>query len=157
MHIAKVKEFLFKAIHKICVCRDLLFKWKILDKRDCLYCQNPCQTFKHLVWECNSVYNFWKFIENKLSITLSYNILIVGTSDIPLNNTISILMFLIYKKFIKENEDKTNQNLMLFLRNEIGHCSKLFGEAIKQTDCIYLYEVLDIMNKEIQDNIGKYN
>ena len=149
MHIAKVKEFLFKTIHKICVCRDLLFKWKISDKRDCLYCQNPCQTFKHLVWECNSVYNFWKFIENKLSITLSYNILIVGTSDIPQNNTISILMFLIYKKFIKENEDKTNQNLMLYLRNEISHCSKLFGEAIKQTDCIYLHEVLDIMNKEI--------
>ena len=57
MHIAKIKEFLFKIIHNISVCGELLFRWKIVDSKRCIYCDSENHTFKHMVLECTHCTN----------------------------------------------------------------------------------------------------
>ena len=52
MHVAKVREYLFKIIHNIGVCGEILFRWKILNSKKCFYCDNESHTFKHMIWEC---------------------------------------------------------------------------------------------------------
>ena len=57
MHIAKIQEFLFKKINKISVCGELLFRWKIVDSKRCIYCDSENHTFKHMVFECTHCTN----------------------------------------------------------------------------------------------------
>ena len=123
MHIAKIKEFLFKIIHNICLCRDLLYKWKISDSKNCIYCSCDCHTFKHLIFDCYEVKEFWKKIQTVLDIAISYEILIIGDKNITQNNMFSVLMYIIYKKFLVDYENIGNNRepLLSFIKNDLKY------------------------------------
>ena len=129
MHVAKVKEFLFKVINNICVCRSILFRWKLSNTKKCLYCNNVNHTFKHLIWECHEVNNFWMFLGEKLNTDITFQLLMFGNNNIKQNNMHSVLMYLIYKKFILDNDKFTRVPLVLFLKNELTHKIEIYNSV----------------------------
>ena len=120
MHIAKIKEFLFKIIHNICICKVLLFRWKLATSKLCLYCSHD-QSLKHLIWDCNNSKEFWNSIGQILNINISFQLLIIGGKDKPMNNVLSVLTYLIHKKFVLDNEGLLPKSTSLsnFIKNEL--------------------------------------
>ena len=148
MHIAKVKEFLFKVIHNICICGDLLYRWKLGETKKCLYCDFEKQTIKHLLWDCRQSNNLWLHISDKLGFDINYNIMILGKKDLVQNNTISVIMYLIYKKFIEDiNQDASNmQNLHSFMKNELQYKIKLYNCEYRTSEkFVALKSILNIL------------
>ena len=136
MHIAKIKEFLFKIIHRICICKDTLYKWNLSNTSNCIYCNHEKQTLKHLLWECRDVNNFWNYIGDKLNIEFTYSKLIIGSEQISENNTTSILMYLIYKKFVSDINEKARIPLNTFLKTELTSTIELY-KVVHHTSNLY--------------------
>ena len=105
LKVIKVKEFLFKILHNICPCRDILYRWKLSTTNECFYCNDGIHTIKHMLWECPFVKSFWFKIQNILNLQISYQTLICGGTDNIVNHLLSILMYFIYKKFVVDNND----------------------------------------------------
>ena len=148
MKVAKIKEFLFKIQHNICACGDNLFKWKINTVKKCIYCREEIQTIKHLLWDCNHANTFWTDLGVKLNIQFSYELLILGSQgDLNTNNTFSVLKYLIYKKFLVDNDKPQDTiSLDLFIKRELEYKSVLFNLNTNTTDDIiplrYIIEIL---------------
>ena len=107
MYIVKVKEFLFKVIHNICVCGKIVFRCRITDTKKCLYCSKEIHTVEHLMWECPNF--FWQGLECKLTFPLTYEHLIMGKSEIGnINDSLSIIMYIIYKIFLQDRDNFVN-------------------------------------------------
>ena len=136
MHIAKVREFIFKIIHHICVCKSNLFKWKMAISNKCIYC-NGIQTIKHLIWECQNVHTFWNNLQDKLHIEITYKTLILGDKDKNKNNLLSIIMYSIYKKFIMDINENNTQPLQNFILHELIVKSEIYNQ-ISSTSEIYV-------------------
>jgi len=127
LYIIKIREFLFKVIHNICPCNSQLYRWKLSKTESCIYCNEKKQTIKHLLWECSETKNMWSVIENILLIEISFETLIIGTKNINMNNVISVVMYIIYKKFIVENnDDGKKENLIYFLKKELFLKSEIY-------------------------------
>ena len=147
MHVAKIKEFLFKVINNICVCKHLLLRWKNFRFNKCIYCNFHSQTFKHLIWDCPEQEQFWNILENILPKNILYQYMIMGDEDINLNNAISVLMYIIYKKIILDNNNTTDrQRLLIFMKSELKYRNMLY-ELNHQTSisdvCIPLRYILE--------------
>ena len=74
----KVKQFVYKILHNICVCNYLLNKWKISQTANCIYCEHNIHNIKHMLWDCTHVRPLWNRVENVTNLTLSYQDIIPG-------------------------------------------------------------------------------
>ena len=70
--------------------------------------------------------------------------MILGKKDLVQNNTISVIMYLIYTKFI---EDISNmQNLHSFMKNELQYKIKLYNCEYRTSDkFVALRSILNIL------------
>ena len=134
MYVSKIKEFLFKVIHNICSCKEKLYIWKISDNKFCKYCPDQTHTFKHMIWDCNAANNLWIKIEKILAIKISYQYLIMGKKNLLINNTISVIMYCIYKKFLKDYEEDNTEYLERFVINELYISSSWYQSNILCAD-----------------------
>ena len=123
----KVKEFVFKILHNICVCNYLLHKWKISQTAKCIYCEHNVHNIKHMLWECNQVRPLWNRVENILHLTLSYGDVILGVENEMTNIIISTICYCIYKKFLSDRERLTDQNIcLIYVKSELKRRCNLY-------------------------------
>ena len=88
---------------------------------------------------------FWKILENKLSFSISYKLLILGDNNIR-DNTLSVLTYLVYKKFIKDTETFTNQTLKYLIKSELLYKTRLFNMIDNTNEInIHLQEIINIL------------
>ena len=93
MHIAKIKEFLFKIINK--------YLFVVNYSKRSFYCDSENHTFKHMVLECTHCTNLWNLINTNYNLTITYRMIIMGVHNNPrLNNLIFVITYLIYKKYL---------------------------------------------------------
>ena len=127
MNIIKVREFLFKIVHRICPCNSLLYRWKISNSTRCIYCNYATHDYKHMLWECREVQNFWTLLIDNIHINITYHKLILGIGNKAIDNAFSVLMFIIYKKFIIDNNgDRSEKNLVEFIKTELDYRINLY-------------------------------
>ena len=55
----KLKEYRFKLINAALPCKQLLFKWKLIDNPLCEICKIT-ENYNHLFIECPAVQQVWK-------------------------------------------------------------------------------------------------
>jgi len=127
MKVSKIKEFLFKISHNICLCQENLYKWKISEKKDCPYCGNPNQNIKHLLWECPQTFQLWNTLSENLHININYEYIILGGNNRKLNNVISVIMYIIYKKFVEDLNSNNTISLFDYTKKELQAKIALFN------------------------------
>ena len=74
----KLKEFLFKLIHKICPCRNLLFKCKLSESKCCIYCNLNSQDNKHLLWDCPEANSIWTLLTDNTLLNVYFDLIVLG-------------------------------------------------------------------------------
>lgn len=140
LHIAKIKEFMYKIINNICPCMENLYKWGISLENTCIYCLKNVHNIKHMLFECDFVKMVWRKIEKILSINITYELLILGKSEsILLNNVMSIILYIIYKKFIEDNNVpcKKSDTLLQFIAKELVYRKNIYESQKELSDMLY--------------------
>ena len=66
-------------------------------------------------------------LENKLKINISFKLLILGDKNFKQNNVFSVIMYLIYKKFILDNNKIDTMSLVQFLKKELIYKSEMYN------------------------------
>ena len=78
---------------------------------------------------------------NRTIGTVNYELLILGNSEsILLNNIMSIILYIIYKKFIEDNNDiskKSDTNLIQFISKELIYRKNLYESHKEISDMLY--------------------
>ena len=143
MHNIKIKEFLYKLINNICICQQLLFKYKISLTSNCIYCNNQVHNMKHLLWDCKPVNDFWQFLISKTNINITYHNLILGFGKTSYDNALSLIMYIIYKKYVKDiNDSKNITNITIFIYHEMQYKLMLYKEKYEMNDELSFLDLL---------------
>ena len=123
IHEAKIREFNYKILLNILATNDNLYRWKIINSKYCIYCKGTViHNEKHLLWECAHLKSIWQMVFNALHVTESWKNVIFGIPNKYVENIIiSILAYLIYKKFQidKANVKGNFEPLYKFLSKEL--------------------------------------
>ena len=94
-----------------------------------------------MLFECQNVKIVWGKIEKVLSININYEFLILGNSEsILLNNIMSIILYIIYKKFIEDNNDiskKSDTTLIQYISKELIYRKNLYENNKEISDMLY--------------------
>ena len=145
MKISKIKEFLFKMIHNICICNDVLYKMKLVSSQQCIYCDCK-QNFKHLIYECRSVRDFWQYLEGILECTITYKTLIFGVENHnDDNNVFSVIMYIIYKKFVSDiNSTQNYTPIITFVKSDLNDRISMY--KTEKNLCVLTQNLLMVSN-----------
>jgi hypothetical protein len=68
----KLKEFRAKLVYNILPCKELLYKWKILDTPHCNAC-GTLETYEHFFIKCECLHSFWLKVGRVLEQTGLYH------------------------------------------------------------------------------------
>ena len=69
----------------------------------CIYCKFHTQDTKHLLWECNTVKTLWQKVSQIINLDVNWQHIVLGVNgNRQANLVISVVSFLIYKKFQQE-------------------------------------------------------
>ena len=110
----KILEFNYKMLNFILPTRENLFKWKKIDDSLCFYCDNSTHNLKHLLWECKTIDSVWEIIGLVLSIDITWECIILGINHQSIyNSVISLICYVIYKKYITDGNNVSNRNISL--------------------------------------------
>ena len=93
-----------------------------------------------MLFECDFVKIVWRKIEKILSINITYELLIFGKSEsILLNNVMSIILYIIYKKFIDDNNVpcKKSDTLLQFIAKELVYRKNIYESQKELSDILY--------------------
>ena len=118
----KICEFNFKTLHNILATGENLFKWQKIPSPACIYCNYHRQTLKHLLWDCTYAETLWEKLSAGMNRNICYKDIIAGVdANHTLNQMLSLIAFIICKKFQndKDKENPINLDLSLFLKNEL--------------------------------------
>ena len=89
-------------------------------QKKCLYCNHTNHTIKHLLWECPHVKPLWDTLEGKIQFKITYQHLIFGDQNKDQNNMFSVLLYIIYKKFIFDNTGSEERiTLINYVKNDL--------------------------------------
>ena len=125
----KITEFNFKVLHNILANNYNLFKWQKSPSPSCIYCNHHTHNTEHLLWECLPVANLWQTISRILNVNISFQDIIIGTDkDQNLNLVISLISYVIYKKFLidKEKVNAVNNDINIFVKQELIKQNEMF-------------------------------
>ena len=121
----KITEFNYKLFSNILATGSNLYKWKKMDDDLCIYCHTASHDSKHLLWECNHLQNIWFIIGNILRFNINWKQIVFGVNDrAPENCCISIISYIIYKKFLVDKDKMLNQQpsaLNLYVKRELQY------------------------------------
>ena len=62
----KLRNFQLKFIHRILPNRNLLFKMKKINNKNCTFCKNVEDSLEHMFWDCRIVSQFYTAVEEYL-------------------------------------------------------------------------------------------
>ena len=103
----KIAEFQYKVLQDIIPTGYNLFRWKKIDLQICIYCNSEVHDCKHLLFECKHIKTIWDIFKAVTKHDISWKDIILGIDgDTCMNCVISLISYIIYKKYIKDREQK---------------------------------------------------
>ena len=110
----KLLDFNFKLLNNLLPTKSNLVKWKKTESQSCIYCDCPIHTITHMLWECPHLENVWQTVDTVLGMKLELRSILLGTDISLLNNRIvTLLCYLIFKKYLQDNAKETNNCTLL--------------------------------------------
>ena len=92
-------------MNKILATNKNLYTWKISDSCNCIYCLPHVteHTDKHLLWDCPHIQEVWVNFSHVFDTDINWSVIVKGVKgNHYINQLLSLLMYVIYKKFQKE-------------------------------------------------------
>jgi len=110
----KMREFMYKFIHKLLPNRETLHKWHKVDRPNCPICHD-IETIKHIYYDCKCSLPMWLTLGKIMNIDITWNKIISGfLEDIPIhrmrNLIFTIIMYARYKLWSKSTEEQITEN-----------------------------------------------
>ncbi len=140
----KIAEFSYKLLMDILVCEKRLHTWKKSDNTCCIYCGEN-HTVKHMLFECDNVRQFWRYISNKLGIIVTYKTIIIGCQfSRDYNIIIMVLSFLLYKKWLIDRDKKTNLDIINFMKSQTKQRCYIYSQT-KFSNCFNELALLSLI------------
>ena len=119
---AKFSEFNFKIFNGILATNNKLFKWKRSDTKSCIYCECEDHTSQHLLVECKHVSPLWQKLHAYFNGVINWQAIVTGKTFSSIQNTIvTILCYLVYKKFTIERTQNVQQELICYLIKQLAY------------------------------------
>ena len=119
----KITEFNYKLFHNIIPTGANLLKWKKADTSKCIYCDHDPHNIQHMIFDCPHISNIWTLLNNVLQKDISWTHIIIGCDgETHVNKIISLISFIIYKKYLLD-KDKASPNYLksdCFLLKELN-------------------------------------
>jgi len=119
----KLSEFNYKLLNRILPCRNILMKWGKVQDNKCQFC-GEVETVEHMLFLCADVKEIWNIflLQNKLKFDMAY--LIFGNDNLPLQWAITVIQYVIFKRWVLKQNNKDVFNFRLFIRKELEYrCS----------------------------------
>lgn len=149
----RIKQFKYKAIHRILATNENLYKWKILNTSDCKFCNNN-ENYEHFFIECAYLDIFWGKIDTtfkkcgfqKTFRTLKSMIIGYKIEFIEYNFTnmlLNIIAYCIYKTYYMSDRRTKNIDMLNILYNDIFVAVQYFEN--KQINPEILKQFLKLM------------
>ena len=139
----KVAEFNYKVLNNILATNANLFRWGKSQTPQCIYCAQDMHTSKHLLWDCMHISRLWKKVGDALNYAMTWQKIVIGVhGNKVLNSIVSLVAYIIYKKFQgdKECAGHNYQGSCQFLHNELeyrlnvyNHCYKFYKKIFWRT------------------------
>ena len=89
MHDKKIAEYNYKLLMNILVSEDKLYKWKISENPNCIYCKNV-HSVEHMLFNCVEVKHLWRIVSSLLNKNITYEDIVLGFVEEG-NNVIVII------------------------------------------------------------------
>ena len=137
----KIAEFNYKLINCILPTGSNLFKWKKAHDTCCIYCHRLYHDAKHLLYDCIHLSNIWENVSTIINDNITWNTIVLGNDDKQhVNLTVSLICFIIYKKFLidRNNVIVNFTPLIPFVKKEIAYRLKAYRE-IESTLFVRIY------------------
>ena len=113
-----------------------LMRWKKADNAFCIYCNINNHSTKHLLWDCKHLQQLWELIETSLDVELTYQSIILGIPDKKNANTIlSLLCFLIYKKYLGDRQNTHKMDIYAFISKELSIRLGIYNSNVCSLRC----------------------
>ncbi|MCP3887294.1 MAG: hypothetical protein GY702_00255, partial [Desulfobulbaceae bacterium] len=129
----KIADFNYKMLHNIIPTGKNLLKWKKIDNASCIYCKIHIHDLKHMLWDCSCLNDIWKVISDALNCVINFKMIILGGKRlIHENRSISLVCYLIFKKYLldKERENNNFTPLFIYIKYELTFRLKIY-ESLK--------------------------
>ena len=146
----KLSEFNYKLLNNILPTGCNLLRWRKSESSNCIYCNYINHDTKHLLWDCQHCKDIWKIISDLSTYNVTWKTITIGDEDKQLpDKALSLLCYIIYKKYItdRENIQHRQTGLQLFIKSEINSRLKIYTENVcKQESRIFLTEVSNALH-----------
>ena len=141
----KICDFNFKLLSNILACRKKLFKWQVIQSKNCMLC-NSVETIEHLLFTCPVKLEIWNRVCTCLNVRFDVKTLVLGVLNFNTDWAISVVTLCIYKYWSWSNDAISDEvslatyirNLKLNLKNYITIykvCN--FDDVSKKLEIIY--------------------
>ena len=144
----KLAEFNFKFYHKILSCEYNLFKWKIQDNYQCLFCNTTSDSI-HMLFDCKCVSSIWNslyqsnyFKQNQQNLNFVFETFFSNNLSRPKIFALSCLTYSIYAEWL----NRKNNNI---IRSERGIANFIYNSLYKRKTLYHYLQWKDEV-KEIQ-------
>ncbi len=140
-------QFNFKIFNGILATNNKLFKWKRSDTKCCIYCECEDHTSQHLLVECKHVSPLWQKLHTYFDDVINWQAIVTGKTINTLQNTIvTILCYLVYKKFIIERTQNVKQDLIRYLVKQLGYIKARYSNIASMVSLAQsINNVIDIL------------
>ena len=145
----KLSEFNYKIISGILATNYMLHKWRHSEHEHCIYCTEPKHTSIHLVYDCTHAQSIWRKVGNQFSHQLNLKNIITGNELTKTeNHVITIICYVIYKKFIVEREKQIHEHaeIVPYVLTELKSIRERYSHiSSKHTLVATLSVVIDVI------------
>ena len=124
----KLADFNFKLLNGLLPTGSNLFKWKKRETAQCIYCSYAVHDECHMLHDCKEVLIVWNQLSKILKIQIDFQIIVTGIpAEIDQNKIITLICFLIYKKYIRDINDNDSLTLKAYLKKELQICLEIYS------------------------------
>ncbi len=139
-----ITEFNFKLFNCILPTGNNLFKWNKKNSAGCIYCDEEKHDERHLLYKCPHLKDIWVNVGYVMALNIDYHVVITGEGANPVQNQIiSLLCWLLFKKFIKDINVFKNLCVNQYLKNELNMKLNIYKKVITNEGREILRNVID--------------
>ena len=81
-----------------------------------------------MLHDCKDILMIWKLLSKILKITIDFQVIVTGIpAEIDQNKIISLISFLIYKKYIRDINNNNYLTLNTYLKKELQICLDIYS------------------------------
>ena len=142
----KITDFNFKLINGLLATGQNLFKWKKRQSGNCIYCDCNHHDEHHLLYACPDTHMIWKHLSNILKVNLDFLKIVTGISiDTNDSQIVSLLCFLIYKKFFRDINNNNIIPLNVYIKKELQICLHIYRNLETSSSVNIIKSLIDLL------------